>query len=203
MEIRKYEHACFVATINNQSIVVDPGELTTDFIDPRNVVAIVVTHMHPDHLSTTHVANILKSNPEAKFYAHQEVLDAANGIDGIAVKADDLIRTGDIPLHFNGGEHALIHPDIPMCANLGVMINDELYYPGDSFAEPDRHVKILALPIAAPWMKTAEGMDYLVKLRPERAFPTHDGVLSEAGRTFTDSWMKRAAEQAGTVYERL
>ena len=202
MEIRKYEHACFVATIDNQSIVVDPGELTSDFIDPYNVVAVVVTHLHPDHLSTDHVAAILKNNPEAKFYAHQEVLDAANGIPGTAVHPGDTIRAGDILLRFSGGEHALIHPDIPMCANLGVMINDELYYPGDSFTEPDRPVKTLALPIAAPWMKTAEGMDYLMQLKPERAFPTHDGVLSETGKIFTDSWMSRAAEQAGTIYER-
>ena len=203
MEIRKYEHACFVATINNQSIVVDPGELTSDFVDPHNVVAVVVTHLHPDHLSTTHIAAILKNNPEAKFFAHQEVLDAAENTLGTAVEPGDTVRAGDITLRFTGGEHALIHPDIPMCANLGVMINDELYYPGDSFAEPDRHAKILALPIAAPWMKTAEGMDYLTKLRPERAFPTHDGVLTEPGKVFTDSWMKRAADLPGTISQRL
>lgn len=203
MEITKYEHACFVATINNQSIVVDPGELSPDFVDPGNVVAVIVTHLHPDHLSAATVSAILKNNPGAVFYAHQEVLDAASGVPGTAVSTGDTVTAGEFTIHFNGGDHAYIHPDTPMCANLGVLINDELYYPGDSFTPPEKPVKTLALPIAAPWMKTAEGMDYLTTVRPERAFPTHDAVLSESGKMFTDTWMKRAAEQAGTIYERL
>lgn len=203
MEITKYEHACFVATINNQSVVVDPGELSPDFVDPGDVVAVVVTHMHPDHLSADQIAAILKNNPGAVFYAHQEVLNATPGIQGTPVSPGETLTAGDFTLHFNGGEHALIHPDTPMCANLGVLINDELYYPGDSFTLPDKAVKTLALPIAAPWMKTAEGMDYLMQVRPEYTFPTHDAVLSEAGKMFTDTWMRRAAEQVGATYERL
>lgn len=83
------------------------------------------------------------------------------------------------------------------------MINEEIYYPGDSFAEPGAPVKTLALPIAAPWMKTSEGMDFLTKLKPECAFPTHDAILSDAGKGFVDNWIKMAAEKAGTKYDRL
>ena len=202
MKITKFRHACFVATLNNQSVVVDPGELSPDFVDPGNVIAIVITHLHGDHLDPTKLRAILEKNPDAVFYAHPEVLEAA-GIAGTAVQAGDRVTAGTFTFEFSGGAHALIHPTVPMCANLGVLINDELYYPGDSFAEPGKPVKTLALPVAAPWMKTAEGMDYLTKLRPERAFPTHDAVLSEAGQSFTDNWMRRAAEQVGTSYERL
>ena len=203
MEITKFAHACFVATLDSASIVVDPGELTPDFQDPANVVAVVVTHVHPDHLSADRLNAILKNNPEAVLYAHQEVLDAVPDIPGTVVNAGDYITVGPFSLSFNGGDHAVIHRDIPRCANLGVCINDELYYPGDSFTLPDGAIKTLAVPLAAPWMKTSEAMDYLMQIRPERAFPTHDAVLSEAGKAFNDRLMEQAAEKVSTAYRRL
>ncbi len=79
-----------------------------------------------------------------------------------------------------------------MCQNVGVLIdNGEVYYPGDSFAEPGMPVKTLALPIAAPWMKTSEAMDFLTHVKPERAFPTHDAILSTPAAGFEQN--KRGA----------
>lgn len=49
MNITKFEHACFVVTKNDQSIVVDPGVLSPDFQAPEHPVAVVITHLHPDH----------------------------------------------------------------------------------------------------------------------------------------------------------
>lgn len=203
MEITKFGHACFVATRNNQSVVVDPGELSPDFVDPGNVVAVVVTHIHGDHLDRAKLAATLARNPSAVLLAHQEVVESCPDIAVTAVAAGDIMTAGEFRLRFTGGDHALVHPGTPMCANLGVMIDEEVYYPGDSFTEPGAPVKTLALPIAAPWMKTSEGMDFLTKLKPERAFPTHDAVLSEDGKDSVESWMKMAAEKAGAKYNRL
>ncbi len=202
MEIIKYQHACFVVTKNDQSIVVDPGGLSSDFVVPQHVIAIVVTHVHGDHWA----AEQLEKMPGVPIYTVDDAVDTMKeaGISATTVVPSQRITIGDFTLQFTGGEHALIHPDTPMCHNLGVLIdNGDVYYPGDSFADPGMQVTTLALPIAAPWMKTAEGMDYLGKLKPSRAFPTHDGVLSEAGKQFIDSWMRQAAEKAGVVYEQL
>ena len=202
MEITKYAHACFVVTKDGESIVIDPGELSLDFVVPERVAGIVVTHMHGDHWS----ADRLTCMPGAPIFAPEDAAKAMAefGLNVDVVKPNDTRMAGSFTLSFTGGEHAFIHPDTPMCQNVGVLIDDgEVYYPGDSFAEPSVPVKTLALPIAAPWMKTSEGMDFLMKLKPERAFPTHDAVLSDAGKSFVDNWMKIAAEKAGTMYERL
>lgn len=82
MEITKFGHACFVATRNNQSVVVDPGELSPDFVDPGNVVAVVVTHIHGDHLDREKIAAILANNPSVIFLAPQEVIDACPDAPG-------------------------------------------------------------------------------------------------------------------------
>lgn len=202
MNMTKFEHACFVATKNGQSVVVDPGVLSPDFKAPENVVAIVVTHLHPDHWDAEH----LRTMSGVPIYAPEDTTKAMHesGIDATTVKPGDTISAGDFRLTFTGGKHVPIHPDAPVCQNVGVLIDDgEIYYPGDSFAEPGMPVNILAIPIAAPWMKTSEAMDFLTAVKPKRAFPTHDAVLSEDGRQFTDSWIARAAEAAGTSYERL
>ncbi len=202
MEITKYGHACFVATKNNESIVVDPGRLSPDFAAPEHAVAVVVTHMHGDHWTVEQ----LRKLQGVPVYTVDDAAAAMKeaGIEATIVKPGDEISVGGFTMKFTGGEHALIHPDTPICHNVGVLINNgKVYYPGDSFADPGIAVETLALPIAAPWMKTAEGMDYLMQLKPARAFPTHDGVLSDAGKQFVDNWMRQAAEKAGTEYARL
>ena len=202
MEITKFRHACFVSSKNGQSIVVDPGELSEDFLVPDGIVAVVVTHVHGDHWSSKH----LQKMPNVPIFAPDDAADAIRdtGFEVETVHVGDKKTAGEFTLTFTGGEHAIVHPMQSMCHNVGVDIDHgEIYYPGDSFATPPGPVKILAVPLGAPWMKLAEAMDFLMTVRPEKAFPTHDGVLSDAGKMFHDNWMKQAAEKVGTVYERL
>lgn len=206
MQITKFQHACFVAEEDSQALVVDPGTLSNDFEVPDDpVCAVVITHVHGDHVDQDKLQAIAAQNPGVIVYGHQEVIDELdqNTYHTEVVSAGDMVEVGPFTLEFNGGEHALIHDDVPMCANLGVMINSMLYYPGDSFTMPQHDVEVLALPVAAPWMKTAEAMDYLTSVAPKTAFATHDAVLSNAGKSFTDNWMRSAAEKIGCDYRRL
>ena len=49
MQLVKREHACLVLTQSGDTLVVDPGSFTLPLDDLRGVVAIVITHEHPDH----------------------------------------------------------------------------------------------------------------------------------------------------------
>lgn len=186
MKLTKYEHACFVLEKDGQSLVVDPGEYTTDFVVPDNVMGIVITHEHPDHLSQKHLQAIVEKSPNAVIVAHESITSQLDNFKTQPVTANEGIKAGNFELEFFGGEHAVIHPDIPVIANLGVMIDDTVYYPGDSYTDPERPVKLLALPVAAPWMKLSEAVDFVRKVAPDRLFPTHDAVLSDAGKGLPD-----------------
>jgi hypothetical protein len=61
-------------------------------------------------------------------------------------------------------------------------------------------VEVLLVPIGAPWLKLAESIDFVRAVRPQRAHPTHDAVLSEIGQQFSDSLV---AQRSGTAYSRL
>jgi hypothetical protein len=83
------------------------------------------------------------------------------------------------------------------------MINDAVYYPGDSFTKPDKPIQVLALPVGAPWLKASEMLDFLMAVKPTVAFPTHDAVLSEIGKSMPDRYVPLFAEKIGTTYNKL
>jgi L-ascorbate metabolism protein UlaG (beta-lactamase superfamily) len=204
MELVKYEHACFTVEKDGQLLVVDPGNFSGDFIAPADVVAVVFTHEHADHFDRDQLASIIDKNPDAIIVAHPSITNQIEVFQTRSINAGDRITIGPFDLEFFGGEHALIHAGIPAIANLGVMVNDLLYYPGDSFALPsDRSVDTLAIPAAAPWMKMSEAMDYLAAVRPRFAFPTHDAILSSEGQALADRLLGIVAEQNNIDYRRL
>jgi L-ascorbate metabolism protein UlaG (beta-lactamase superfamily) len=114
------------------------------------------------------------------------------------------IRDANPGVRFFGGTHAQIHPSIPIIDNVGVLVNDALFYGGDSFQLPDGvSVQVLAAPAAAPWMKLSEAMDFVQAIAPRRAFPTHEMLLSQAGKTLSNTRLAWATEQGGGEFVAL
>lgn len=58
--------------------------------------------------------------------------------------------------------------------NTGYFIDEKLFYPGDAFTDPGRPIDVLALPVAGPWVKISESVDYALALKPRTVFPVHD-----------------------------
>lgn len=202
MKITKYEHACFVVEQDGQTLVVDPGAYTTDFVVPANVVGVVVTHEHADHLDKAHLQAITAANPDAIIFAHQDITAQLSEFKTQPVVAGEGIKAGNFELEFFGGTHATIYADMPAIANLGVMINGRIYYPGDSFVLPERDVEILALPVSAPWMKISEAIDFAKAVKPQNIFPTHDAILSDFGKGLPDRLVPSLLDSA-IKYQRL
>lgn len=202
MRITKYEHACLQVTVGYESVVIDPGNFLTppDFTD---VVAIVITHEHADHWSAEQVRRILDKNPDARIFGPQGVAKAAEGLDVEVVAAGDTMHAGGFTLEFFGGRHAVIHESIPVIDNVGVLVNGELYYAGDSYVVPGVEVGTLAAPIGAPWLKIGEAMDYVLAVKPARAFYVHDMTLSVVGKQMAAARLAWATEQGGGTFSEL
>ncbi|HEX6416059.1 MAG TPA: MBL fold metallo-hydrolase [Candidatus Saccharimonadales bacterium] len=203
MKLTKYQHACFTVEVEEQILVVDPGVFSTDFIAPSNVAAVIITHEHPDHFDHDFIAQIMDKNPEAVIVAHPSVTSQIEVFNVKPALPGETLAVGPFNMEFFGGSHAVIHPEIPVIANLAVMVNDLLYYPGDSFVLPEKSVDTLALPASAPWMKVSEAADFMVAVGPRLAFPTHDAILSDAGKSINDALLQTFASQNDILYERL
>jgi L-ascorbate metabolism protein UlaG (beta-lactamase superfamily) len=193
MEITKYEHACIVLEKDGQRLVIDPGSFAASGATLKNfdsIAGIVITHNHADHLNKELVGKILEANPDAVVVTVQE---AANELDHSKIEivdAGDDKTVGPFKLEFFGGKHAYIHNEMPKAQNVGVFVNETLYYPGDSFSVPgSKAVPVAAVPVSGPWMKIGEALDYIAAVKPAKVFPAHDGFLSEGGQYFTDNWL--------------
>jgi L-ascorbate metabolism protein UlaG (beta-lactamase superfamily) len=203
MKLTKYEHACFTVEKDNQLLVVDPGGFSSDFIAPSRVVAIVITHGHPDHFDHELIEAVVNENPDVIIFGPETVTSKIEVFNTKTISSNEVIAIGPFELSFFVGEHSVTHPSIPITSNIGVLVNDLLYYPGDSFALPDKSVDILALPVAAPWLKISEVMDFLTQVHPRLAFPTHDAISSDIGKEVIDAHLQATASRTGTSYQRL
>ena len=204
MRVTKFEHATLSLVDASKTIVVDPGSFTAPLGELEDVVAIVLTHEHPDHWTPDHLDRILDAFPGTPIYGPAGVAKAAAGYDVTVVSPGDTVEIDPFRLEFFGGRHAIIHETIPVVDNVGVLVNDEFYYPGDSYAVPaGRDVKLLATPVGAPWLKIGEAMDFLLAVAPRRAFGTHDMTLSVVGRDMGRARLRWAVEQGGGEFVTL
>lgn len=201
MELTKLEHSGLIIKNGEKRLVFDPVEFKETIPALEKVTAVVITHKHGDHLQMEVLEKILNNNPEAKIFTTS---DTAPLIDGaIIVRAGDIQELDGFELKFFGRDHAAIIPGQIPCENIGVVVNDRIVNPGDSFDLPDTQANVLLVPVAAPWLKTHESMDFTEKARPKTVIPIHDALFSELGKAINGNWMKKACENIGAEYKEL
>ncbi|MEV1285833.1 MBL fold metallo-hydrolase [Micromonospora sp. NPDC049679] len=202
MRITKYGHSCVRVDHDGAVLVIDPGVLT-ESAALDGVDAVLITHEHTDHLDVDALAEALGKRPTVTVHTHPSVASKLDALAGVvtSVESGQTFEAAGMTVRAYGGWHAEIHPDVPRIPNLGFLVNDTVYHPGDSFDVPTEvQVDTLFVPVSAPWLKLAESVDFVRAVAPRRAFALHDGVLSDAGHTITDGMMGKLA---GCDYARL
>ena len=66
--------------------------------------------------------------------------------------------------------------------------------------EPARAVRDRALPLAGPWMKISEALDYALKLKAKAAFGVHDMILNAALTGFVPQTASAILEPRGVHF---
>ena len=203
MLITKHGHACLEITKEGKTLIVDPGSYTEQMGTQKDVSAIIVTHKHDDHCYEDQLDAILKLNPDAVIYGTAEVCDRLSTYKTVKVFHGDWFEVGPFTLEFFGDLHEPIHRSIPIIQNTGVMINQSLYYPGDSYTLPDKPVEVLACPTSAPWLRIAEVIDFIENIKPKQCFPTHNALLSDIGHALNNSRVQVTTEKFGGKFSYL
>lgn len=204
MRVTKLEHAGLRIDEASDTVLIDPGMFTTPPDDLSGLVAVIITHEHPDHWTPEHLDRILRSAPGTPIFAPAAVAALVTDHTVTTVSPGDTVEAGSFTFTFFGGTHELIHSSIPMIENVGVLVNNALYYPGDSYAAPDGvTVDTLAAPLGAPWLRISDAMDFVMAVKPRRAFGTHDMTLSVAGRGMHRARLQWATEQGGGEFFEL
>ncbi len=195
MKIIKLEHSGIIVEKNGRKVVCDPVEFELELPTLAEVDALVITHKHSDHLQLDAISRILEANPEVQVFAPEDAIE--NIPQAQIAQAGDAASVGEFRLRFFGENHAAIVPGEVPCQNIGVVIDEKVVNPGDSFDLPDNleRPEVLLVPSAAPWCKVSEGMEYIRRAQPRRVIPVHNAVLSELGNTINNNWLKLAADE--------
>ncbi|SJN29135.1 hypothetical protein FM119_06415 [Mycetocola reblochoni REB411] len=198
----KLGHSTLRFDNDDATLIIDPGGFTPPIEDVTRPAVIVITHLHPDHWTPEQIAGIAATAPSLRILGPAGVVAAAEeaGIDVDRVGPGDEVTANGFRLEFHGGVHALIHSSIPRIDNVGVLVDGLVYHPGDSLQVPPTTVPVLAAPAGAPWLKISEAIDYVLAVAPERCFPIHEAVLSEAGLALANDRLRWATELGGGEY---
>lgn len=207
MKVTKFEHATLLLEQGGDCAIIDPGFYTRPLTGLSSVRAIVMTHMHDDHCFEEQLDRILTDNPSARLFGTDEVKnrlgESRPNFKVTSVHHGDYHVVGNFTFEFFGDMHKEIHRSIALIQNTGVMVNDLLYYPGDSFTAPDRKVALLACPSSAPWAKISEIMDFVDEVKPARSFGTHNIHLSTEGQQMYNGRIKQLTEKHGGTFKHL
>lgn len=184
MRLRKLGHSCLLVEHDGRRVLIDPGNFSQDWHSLTGLDAILVTHQHPDHLDTAALPALLAANPDAQVVCDEGSAAALTelGATPTIARAGETLDVAGLPVLVQGVRHAVIHPDMPVIPNVGYVIAG-LFHPGDQLTVPDAaaEIRVVAVPLSAPWSKISETVDFLCAFDVPAAVPIHDAILSTAG----------------------
>ncbi len=180
MIITKFGHCCLLIEVKGVRILTDPGNYNVT-PEVEGIDAILITHEHQDHVHVESLRSVLLKNPKARVFSHAgvgKILDEA-GITYTLIADGEVVVVKGVRIESCGSEHACVHHELPAVQNTGFFIDETLFYPGDSFHNPKKNIAVLALPVAGPWMKLEDAVEYAKLIKPKVVFPVHDGMLRQ------------------------
>jgi L-ascorbate metabolism protein UlaG (beta-lactamase superfamily) len=204
MELTKHGHACVVLSDGERRLVIDPGAFT-DAAALDGATAVLVTHEHPDHFVPDRLRAALDADPALEVWTNKSV---AAQLDGLASRVHivgngDAVEVAGFDVHVHGELHAEIHPDLPRIANIGFLVDGQVFHPGDALTVPEEPVATLLLPIHGPWSKASEVIDYVRAVHADQAYAIHDVLLSDTGLGLYGGLLGERGPGTPTPYSRL
>jgi L-ascorbate metabolism protein UlaG (beta-lactamase superfamily) len=198
VQITHFGHACVLLDTGSARLLIDPGTFSAGFERLGGLDAILVTHQHHDHLDADRLAPLLGANPHARLIVDIGTSTSLADYTHEVVAPGESFTVAGTSVDVIGGDHGVIHPDLPIVPNNGYLVDGAALHPGDSFTPPPGDLDLLLLPTGAPWLKVSDAVDYLRDVAPRTVVPIHEAVLSRPAMHYS---IFQALAPAGTTVQ--
>ncbi|MFD0889337.1 MBL fold metallo-hydrolase [Streptosporangium algeriense] len=204
MKLTKFTHACVRLEKDGSALVIDPGAFGEESA-LQGARAVLITHEHFDHVEVERLRRAAEAEPSLEIWTNEAVAATLTDVPATVhvVRHGDTFDTAGFAVRVVGEWHAPNHPDMPIVSNVGFLVDEEVFYPGDALTPPGTEVPTLLVPTNGPWLKLSEMVDYLRRVRPARAYSTHDGLLNDVGLGLVDRWLALESDKQGAEIRRL
>ncbi|MEU4387805.1 MBL fold metallo-hydrolase [Promicromonospora sp. NPDC023805] len=217
MQLTFHGHACVSLGLpdGGGTLVIDPGTFSDTAAALPGAAAVLITHDHPDHVDVPVVVEHLGSAPDIQVWATTPAADALRAGGAPAdrvheVAPGQVLEIAGVRVTVGGGDHAVIHPEIPRAVNVTYLVETDgasVFHPGDSYEAPASlpaaGLDVLLLPVAGPWMKLSEAIDFTRSVPARTVVPIHEALLSEIGLTIVGARLDTARLSGDYTYSRL
>ncbi|MGH3357366.1 MAG: MBL fold metallo-hydrolase [Nocardioidaceae bacterium] len=205
MQLTKFAHSCVTLSEGDRTLVIDPGVFSEAARALDGADGVLITHEHPDHVDAAALTAAVEADPNLRVWAPESVLRVVPELRDVVtvVGAGEDLDAAGFGIRTFGGQHALIHSSVPVVANVGFLVNDTVYHPGDSFTVPPTPVDTALVPVHAPWSAVGEVLDFEIAVRARRAYQIHDGLLNDNGFGVVYGHVRRIAGEYGTDFRVL
>jgi L-ascorbate metabolism protein UlaG (beta-lactamase superfamily) len=203
MKITKLAHSCLLIEEKGLRVLADPGGIYFTVPDDLgNIDVILITHEHLDHFDQEALMKILRKNPDLMIFTNSGVGKLLSRASIQYLLLEDGASTSEkgVSIQAFGKKHAVILQGLPLVDNTGYLISNRLFVPGDALTTPPVPIEILALPVAGPWLKLSESVQYATSVKPRLTFPVHEAIMKEPMASEVTSWPQKSIEAFGTRF---
>lgn len=177
MKVTRYEQSCLLIEIGKTRILIDPGTPFTDKHDIDELGeldAVFITHEHADHFDKDFCEELAKAT---KIHVNESTDKLLKHPDKIVIKDNDLVEIGKVKIKVRELPHCLMPDGREGPQNIGYLVDDKLFHPGDGVDIKGLKVENLALPIIGPDVSPKDAFQFAREVQAKKAIAIHYDIF--------------------------
>jgi L-ascorbate metabolism protein UlaG (beta-lactamase superfamily) len=172
MKITRYFQSCLLVEEDNVRILIDPSGQEKDRMSKFGELdAVLYTHEHADHFDADMAQTFVEAGI-APVYANTSTAKLIKASKTVVKNGQELQIKG-VKIKVLELPHCLMPDGSKGPLNVGFLINDKLFHPGDGKELAGLKVQILAVPMLGPDVSIKDACDFAKQVSMATAIPIH------------------------------